>query len=285
MERSDMRSPLLAWLILLAACESACAAEWKVDTCLFYRLHFTVENEAAMQRVKALLTGFHQRFQQSAGTNLDFGKSTVDVHFHPPGSKEVSLGYVVLHGGVTTGNHPPFYRGTLKMPGPASYDGQRTSSCGHPMDKNYFEKLLIHEVSAVHLDFLCQSNHASFFSMPSWFVQGLEEYFAVLHSTDYWRREGIKYYYRRLRRAPHGIDTAFGLNVQDAYLDGFLLLHFIAQRYGEKAIFQILLDKDPSPGRRLRSHLPAFDVFIRDLETWKPNKLQRGIGGTAVPPC
>ena len=106
--------------------------------------------------------------------------------------------------------------------------------------------------------------------MPAWFVQGLEEYFAVLCSTDYWTSEGIKYYYRRLLAVPHGIDTSFGLVVSDPYNDGFLLVHFIAERYGEKTVFQILLDPEPSFGTRLRTHLDTtFERFVEDLEKWK----------------
>jgi len=127
----------------------------------------------------------------------------------------------------------------------------------------------IHEVSPLYLQLLAYSAD-SLFRGPSWFIQGVEEYFAVFHSTKYWRTKGYRVYHQRLAAKPETIDTDFGLNIRDPYNDGFIIFNFIREEFGEDAIFRLIKSTEKSFGKRLRSATQVeFADFARRFDTWK----------------
>src|SRR5579871_3356777 len=221
--------PTLCWVLtvfcsLPAGQTKSAPVQWSTETCLFYNLHFTDANRDKIPAIKKLLVDFDAAFWQFVKgdkANIDLSQGEVDIYFYPPDSTEVSLGLVGIYGGPRQSGGKFCYRGELKMPGPISYDGREGSTSGHPKDANYFDKQVISEVDTIYLDTWCKAHGGNFYSLPNWFVQGMEEYLGVYYSTDYWKGTGKNYYYRHMKDYPDGVDTAFGLLVKDDYNDGF----------------------------------------------------------------
>ncbi len=265
-----MRYLIATFFVLVMSFQSAAAEEWQIARHLFYEIQYTDENADELESIKSQLTSFHDSFCKSAGIDSEVvDSSDIKIELHPRDSRTVRVGYVSMVGGVYNNNGRRGYRGTIRMPGPAAYDGTRKSTSGHSKNRDFFDKLLIHEVSPLYLQLLAYSAD-SLFRGPSWFIQGVEEYFAVFHSTKYWRTKGYRVYHQRLAAKPETIDTDFGLNIRDPYNDGFIIFNFIREEFGEDAIFRLIKSTEKSFGKRLRSATQVeFADFARRFDTWK----------------
>jgi hypothetical protein len=269
----------LLFLLIVASVPSICAAEaWQTQQVLGYKLHFTADEAAEIDAVSKVLNDFDKSFTDATGAGPKlFSAIRIDIYLYPASSKEVTVGYISLEGGPTKHGDTIGYQGKIKMPGPTAYDGKQYSSSGHPMDRNAFDKFLVHEIAPAYLEIFAHSNGTRFNNhVPDWFEQGLEEYFAVFHSTPYWRTTGVKTYHQRLKNDPAAIDTDFGLNVRDRYNDGLVILHFVRDEFGEKTIIDILKSKEPTFGRRLQKSLGiSFDEFLRRFDRWRAANLAK----------
>ena len=137
------------------------------------------------------------------------------------------------------------------------------------MDREYFDKLLVHEVSPIYLALLAENN-GSRFRGPNWSIQGTEEYFGTYYSTDYWRDKGINVYKSRLAQTPSTLDADYGLNVSNVYNDGFLVMSFLHDEFGKDTVFKIIRSSEPTFGKRIAGATEIkFNVFLDRLKVWK----------------
>lgn len=257
----------IAFLVLNSA---AAAQNWKTDKVLFYEIRYTAEDAGQIPAIKERLQGFQSSFCKATGTKGDlFDASRVTIELHPSNSTTVQVGYAGMNGGPFQNNGKTGYRGTIKMPGPTAHDGKWQSTSGHPQDRRYFDKLLIHEVAPIYLQLLAMSNGGRF-QGPYWFIQGTEEYLGVFHSTEYWRTKGIRYYHRRFAANPTAIDTDFGLNVRDPYNDGFLILNFMHDEFGEESVFKLIASREKTFGKRMaRATGVTYDEYLSRFSQWR----------------
>jgi len=270
-----MARRLVLGLLLAGAVPAVADEPWQKREVLGYSVHFTAADAAEIDAVAKVLRDFDRAFAEATGAEARlFAGIRIDVYLYPPASPEVGVGYISLEGGPRQQGEQLGYVGKIKMPGPKAYDGTQLSSSGHPMDRNAFDKFLVHEVAPAYLELFARSRGARFSdSVPDWFEQGLEEYFAVFHSTPYWRTTGLQAYHRRAQQAPT-IDTDFGLNLRDPYNDGLLILNFLRDEFGEQAIVGILGSSEPTFGRRLRTSVDVpFDEFLRRFDRWRSTRL------------
>lgn len=248
------------------------ADDWLTRPHLFYTIHYTPEDAAAMPGITALLGAFHEDFQRLSGLAAeDLTAGRVTIRLHPSTSATVQVGYASLRGGAAaTPDGRVAYTGEIDLPGPTAHDGSAHSSSGHPMDRRYFDKLLVHEVSPIYLEVFARVNGGRFHSgNPSWFEQGAEEYFAVFHSTDYWRTTGRGFYERQLASAG-GIDTDYGLNIVDPYNGGMMVVRFIAEEFGEPALLGMVASREPTFGRKLSAAADVpFAEFLTRFDAWR----------------
>jgi hypothetical protein len=263
-------------VILVCLGASPPGPDWKEHKVPGYIIHFTDENAGELQAVTGLLKSFQESFCKATGADPAlFAGNRLDLYLYPKGSQEVGLGYVSMMGGPQEAGGKVSYVGTIKMPGPAAYDGKTGSSSGHPMDRRFFDKLLIHEAAPAYLELLARRAGARFNGdFPTWFEQGLEEYLGVFHTTSYWRTEGIACYFARLKRDRSSIDADFGLNLRDPYNDGFVALAFIREEFGEPAVFRILTSKEATFGRKMKQAVGvSFEEFVRRFDAWLRKRL------------
>ncbi|XZE53567.1 hypothetical protein SH139x_005321 [Planctomycetaceae bacterium SH139] len=273
---AQMKLFAVALLTIFALPATVAAQEWLTATHQFYEIRYTSENEAELQSVKEILSQFRSSFCKAAGVDVTLADaSQIVLELHPKNSDSVQVGYVSLVGGTFDNRGQRGYRGTIRMPGPAAYDGRVSSSSGHPQDRKFFDKLLVHEISPIFIELLAWSKGGRFRG-PNWFIQGIEEYFGVFHSTDYWRTDGREVYYERLKLLPDSIDTDFGLNVTDPYNDGFLVMNYLRDTYGEAAIFELIASRERTFGKRMQSATNSrYDEFAVDFNEWKKQIIDR----------
>lgn len=242
---------------------------------LFYTLECAPAEEKDLAGIAELLKRFHEDMKNLTGlTEEDFSTSRVRVRMHPPGTPQGQLGYASMEGGpVEKTGARRGYVGTINMPGAAAHNGSMTSSSGHPMDRHYFDKLVLHEVAPAYFELYARAHTTTYHAAPGWFEQGMEEYVAVFHADEYWRKTGCRVYYERARG---GIDTDFGLNALDEYNDGLILTKFIADEFGEQALFRTIIAPEPTFGRRLKSGVGvSFDEFLKRFQSWREKTIEK----------
>ena len=257
--------------------------DWETVACLFYDLRITKEDRQYVEDIKEVLTGFHDKFRAFAEfpENSSIMDSRVTVYLYPSTSKKVHIGRARMLGSVQYKGNKAYYQGEISMPGPSAYDsysGNRRTIVNHPQNLEVFYQILVHEIAPIYLCLLNPENQF-YYTTPNWFHQGIETYFSVFYSIDYWKKDRMLYYLDRLRTNPNGIDTSFGLNVTDQYVDGFLLCTFLSETYGEQILTNIILDDEESFGIRLAKHTGQdFATFCKRIEMWKARKLQAKSG-------
>lgn len=162
--RPNTSGVLAAWsMVLLSIARIATAEDWLEQKALFYRLRYTVEDAGEIAKIKELLESFHRAFLLD--TKMDDSRlngSDVVVEIHPHSSSTVRVGYASLSGGTDERNGKSVYMGTIQIPGPTAHDGTATGSSGHPQDRRYFDKLLIHEVAPIYLTLFVADHGTSF---------------------------------------------------------------------------------------------------------------------------
>jgi hypothetical protein len=252
--------------------------EWRSRRVLFCTLEYTTENEHEVEAVSRAIAEFDGEFRRLSGLTPDqLSRGEVTIRLHPKHSDSCSLGYASMEGGVQrTPDGALAYKGVINIPGPAAHTGEVGSSSGHPMDRAFFDKLLIHEIAPVYLDLYARLRDSTFHTgTPAWFQQGCEEYLGVYRSTEYWRTKGCRVYFERLARA-RTIDADFGFNVCDPYNDGLVAVKFLADEFGEQAVLNIIASKESSFGKRLGAATGvSFGEFTARFDAWLAGMLAR----------
>ncbi len=184
---------------------------------------------------------------------------TCVVHIHPTPNDSATTGLATMHSGTRNGR--PF--ADLHILAPSAHDRSKTTSVGEPFDDNFFRKLLVHELSTL---FLVQATRQKpkgwrFHSAPAWFVQGYEEYLAVMLGSPHSKTVTLGLYESRLRADP---DRVTALSVEDPYGDGVILLQYLHTKLGAAKMRALLASQAPSFRLAVASEL---GVSLDDLYT------------------
>jgi hypothetical protein len=112
------------------------------------------------------------------------------------------------------------------------------SSLGLPKDGlDYHAKVLMSEYIPIGHYAVQDSRRAggwSYYSAPSWFVQGLQEYDGIFHTTDTNRTDTAARLMRWARQNEGRFACcAKGIDVGDVYNGGAAFMAFLASMYGE----------------------------------------------------
>ena len=146
---------------------------------------------------------------------------------------------------------------------------------------DYHAKTLIHEYITVGHTRVSANKTRGFkyYSAPSWFHQGLEEYDGMFHSTESNKVTGYKnlidYADRNLR------DTFYSFGSTSSYFGGLLLMQFLADQYGEEIHADLLKSEQPTFDLALDEELEERDRTVSeaydDFERWFEAKVSGGI--------
>jgi hypothetical protein len=133
------------------------------------------------------------------------------------------------------------YFAELHMLTPSVVPQTWMSKVGEQCDDAHYLRIVLHEYSSILLDQITRHKETGwrFFTAPSWFIQGYEEYVSLLRSTLQTRTVTLEKYKDVVRNHPERV--RHDLTVQDAYVDGALLLLFMHERFGKERVQAILV--------------------------------------------
>ena len=174
----------------------------------------------------------------------------INLYLYPTATDKANVGSARLEccdedkDGIKTGTI--YY---LAPSAPAWKSTTHTSSLGLPFDDNFHAKVILSEYIPVGhwkvQDF--RGDGWRYYSAPEWFVQGLQEFDAIFHTT----KSNAVVTRRRLLAKSAAISSTIqccssGLNIPDVYNGGALFVAFLADQFGESIHADLLRSSAPT---------------------------------------
>jgi hypothetical protein len=252
------------------------ASAWSMIKTDYYHLYYRPAYEKDAKKVREFLDGGIEALKK------EFHEFPVDqllrvdceIYLHDRSNDKASEHAVAIH----TGRRGNKYHAVIDLLTPSAYDPRYRSNIEEPAGDDYVFKLVVHEYSTILLDRITQTRKNGgwhFFGAPRWFVDGYEEYLGLMLSSPRNRTEVLAKYLAVHRKDPGRVDFDFGIGVEDAYIDGALLLLFMNETFGKARVQGILTSGERRFGRAMTTELGlGLDEFRKRWEDWLTRRLK-----------
>ncbi len=235
----------------------------------YYFLHFSPKyKEDAEKASRFLNSGIESLKLEFAKFPVDeLLKVQCDIYLYPQKTESVNDGGAHISNGDNNG----VYSAKVHILTPSLVDSSWRSKVGESASDDTFFRLIMHEYSTILLDRICRTKvkGLKFYRMPSWFSQGYEEYCALLLSSPSNKTGAVEKYLASYRTNPERVNFDFGVNIQNDYVDGAMLLLFMNETFGKQKVQSILTSTEPSFGKAVVKSLGVDIVeFGRGWDTW-----------------
>ena len=247
-----------------------------------YSICYTSECANDVEFVRIWLDRTEQLMLDKYG--LDRHGYQMSVYLHPVPTSRAGVGLATNI--CCSGNAGEIHY--LTPSAPAWEEGRSrgsTTSLGQPFDDHYHAKTLVHEyITQAHARISADKTRGfKYYSAPSSFHQGLEEYDGMFHSTEFNRtttyRRLLDYADERLRDKVYCCRTLAStqaLGTTDAYNGGALLMKFLADQFGEGLHLDLLKSGRPTFEAALVDELSSRGLTVPeafdDLQAWLDEK-------------
>jgi hypothetical protein len=280
-----MKTPIRRLSVLLAAALMIVStgfartdekpAPWSISKNEKYQLFYNPEREKDAKKVQGFLDA------GIASLKKEFADFPVDdllrvdpvIYLHPKATDKASERTALITTGVDKGK----YYAVIDLLTLSAYDPNYRNNINQPADDDYFHKLVMHEYSTILLERITRSKKAgwTFFGAPRWFIDGYEEYLGITCSAPGNRKEFMEKYLAMHRKTPARVSFDFGIEVENEYIDGALLLLFMHETFGKKRVQAILTSAEPRFGTAMARELGVnLEEFKKRWDGWLKKKLQ-----------
>jgi hypothetical protein len=174
----------------------------------------------------------------------------IDLYLYPTTTDKANVGMARNEccdegkGGIKTGTI--YY---LAPSAPPWKSTLHTSSLGLPFDENFHAKVLMSEYIPIGHWAVQDSrgNGWRYYSAPEWFVQGLQEFDAIFHTTKFNAVVTRERLFAKSTEISSTIQCcSSGLDIPDVYNGGALFVAFLADRFGERIHANLLRSSAPT---------------------------------------
>lgn len=244
-------------LVMLAIANPSIAQTMPADALVVrkaeYELHYVPQYRDDAERAVRLLDQAVAVAKAKYGTTYRGTPCTVNLY--PTANGKASTGSAAIESSMSgdRGTNASVIRCTVHLLTWSAPEWKTAgmSTWGDPKDIGYWDALLVNEYITILQDLTARAKPQGFtyYSAPSWFVQGLEAYDGYYHSTE----ENLARVRGLMRDGRLGVknnksyvicckrsDGGEGLAVKSDYVDGFALVAFLASRFGEEVHSRIL---------------------------------------------
>jgi hypothetical protein len=208
---------------------------------VFYQSGF--ENDANFTRT--WLDRAEELLKQKYG--VPFSGFRISFYLYPVPTQNADVGVANLRCCSNGSNGEK--TGTISYLSPSApmWTNAGRTSLGLPKDDNYHAKVIMSEYITVG-HYVVQESRAKtggwrYYSAPNWFVQGLQEYDGIFHTTDANSEATKAALFAWARNNPHAFECcASGLTISNAYNGGATFVAFLAVQFGEGVHARLLQD-------------------------------------------
>ena len=253
---------------------------WLEATSRQYTIHYVDEYRQDIPFVRRCLNAADRLMREKYGINSHGYE--VYVYLEPAPTGYAGVGRAVIFTWGSNDNEQRFATIHYMTPSAPAWEEARrqgsTTSIGRPFDDHYHAKTLMHEYVTVGHQAAKRSKESGWDDAPSWFVQGLEEYDGLFHTTPENRTDGfgmlLAHADQRLREEIHCCRSlgqpTFGTS--DPYFGGTLILRFLAEAYGEDIHAAVLRSREPTFSAALKTELESRGTTIQEgftaMQAW-----------------
>ena len=239
-----IRRSVLLFVVMMGHSMAADAQQWLELRTTNYSVFYQAGYERDAEFARAWMDRAEGLMRSKYGVSAD--RYFISLYLHPAPASGAGVGSATLNccseqsGGRRTGSIQ-----YLTPSAQAWKDTLSTTSLGLPFDDNYHAKVLMSEYIPIgHLALQSSRSTSSAWTYygsttPSWFVQGLQEFDAIFHTTDANRTltpAKLLDWARRNRTKFVCCSTLADrdtIGISDAYNGGAFFVAFLAAQYGE----------------------------------------------------
>jgi hypothetical protein len=198
----------------------------------------------------------------------------IDVYLYPEPTPGADTGTANLKCCSGTGSRKTGVISLLTPSAPIWKDFHGLTSLRLPKDEDYEAKVLMSEYITVgHYvvqDTRTKAGGWRYYSAPEWFVQGLQEYDGIFHTTDTNRATTGAALLAWAKSHSGGFKCCDpGMQVPDVYNGGAAFVTFLAAQFGENIHGRLLRDDSPTFNAALENQTElAIDGLFAKFQDW-----------------
>lgn len=243
-----LRAAILLSILSAGLAIPAHAQQWIEVRSSQYSLFYQEVNRQDVDKVRSWLDIAEQSMSQKYGVTRTGWQ--LSVYLHPAPTSRASTSTAT----ITTNDSAKTAVLDYLAPSAREWANAGTSSLGLPKDDDYHAKVIVHEyITLGHQSAQQQASRGSgwsYYSAPSWFVQGLQEYDGLFHSTGTSRSRGPDAIraWADVNREGFGCCETLGAQqrmfIDDVYSGGLLFHVFLVSRFGDDIQRRLLLSPE-----------------------------------------
>jgi len=199
----------------------------------------------------------------------------IDVYLYTEPKRGADTSTAQLKCCSTTGAAKTGVISLLAPSAPVWRDFHGLTSLRLPKDENYQAKVLMSEYITVgHYvvqDTRTKSGAWRYYSAPEWFVQGLQEYDGIFHTTDSNREVTGAALLAWAKSHPGTFKCCdSGVQISDVYNGGAAFVTFLAAQFGEDIHGRLLRDDSPTflAALEKQTGLESLQELIAKFQAW-----------------
>jgi hypothetical protein len=249
--------------------------DWKTAELDGIVIHYVEKHAGDAKLLGQYFKGVHAAFKtEFAGEDVDAlmkAPALCHAYLMPERTRFAAPGHASTR---TSSGPPPTCEYYFLAPSTVLEPDRCCTTAGEPFDENAMHRIVAHEYAGVFLE-RYNRKHAGwrFHSAPEWFVQGYEEYLALMLSNEHSRTVTLEKYKDFHREDPARVGF---LGVENPYSDGALLLHFLHEEFGKPKVEAVLSSKQRTFGKALTIELGVTpDQLTARWNRWRRKNLAR----------
>jgi hypothetical protein len=233
-------------IILFFAATGLVEAQWIEAKSASYSIFYQSGYEKDVKFTRTWLDRAEDLLKNKYG--VPFSGFYISLYLYPAPMKYADVGLANLRCCSTGGNGVK--TGTISYLAPSAPAWKVSpgmTSLGLPKNENYHAKVMLSEYITVG-HYVVQESRATtggwrYYSAPQWFVQGLQEYDGIFHTTDANRDETKATLFEWARNHSSVFACCSpGLSISNAYNGGATFMAFLAAQFGEDIHAKLLRD-------------------------------------------
>jgi hypothetical protein len=233
-------------LILLEQAASFAQTQWTEVSSSNYSIFYQPGYEKDGEFTRTWLTRAEELLKSKYG--VPYHGFNVSVYLYPAPTERANVGLANLQ--CCTSSTDGIRKGTISYLSPPAAEWRNArgaTSLGLPKDENYHAKVIMSEYITVGHYVVQESRQKTggwrYRTAPEWFIQGLQEYDGIFHTTETNRNLTAARLLDWARSRPSVFACcSSGLSISDSYNGGAAFMAFLAAQFGEDIHARLLRD-------------------------------------------
>jgi len=261
-------------LILFKPIRSSAQTQWTEVSSGNYSIFYQPGYERDVEFTQTWLVQAEELLKSKYG--VPYHGFNISIYLYPVPTERANVGLANLQ--CCTNSADGIKKGTISYLSPSAAEWRNAkgvTSLGLPKDENYHAKVIMSEYITVGHYVVQESRQKTggwrYRNAPDWFVQGLQEYDGIFHTTETNRKVTAARLLDWARSRPSVFACcSAGLSISDSYNGGATFMAFLAAQFGEDIHARLLRDTASSFDAAFANQTQPYalrELFAK-FQTW-----------------